>query len=167
MTHYDRVHSPLGELLLTSDGRHLTGLYFSDAGAGPRPQADWRLDPELPLLVEVRRQLAEYFAARRRAFDVPLAPAGTPFQQRVWTALLGIAYGATASYGEIARCIGAPGSARAVGAANRSNPIAVIVPCHRVVGADGSMTGYAGGVPRKLALLALERHPGADRSPAI
>lgn len=107
-------------------------------------------------LVEVARQLAEYQAGERQAFDLPLAPQGTPFQQQVWAALREIPYGHTVSYGELARALGNPDGARAVGRANATNPIALIVPCHRVLGTDGSLTGYAGGLPLKAALLRFE-----------
>ena len=112
---------------------------------------------------DVRRQLGEYLAGERRAFDVPLALAGTPWQQAVWRALLDVPYGETITYTELAARAGRPGAARAAGAANGRNPIAVIVPCHRVVGTGGALTGYAGGVDAKAWLLALER---GDRSPA-
>ncbi|WP_269209352.1 methylated-DNA--[protein]-cysteine S-methyltransferase [Chromobacterium vaccinii] len=107
-------------------------------------------------LAEVARQLAEYQAGERQAFDLPLAPQGTPFQQQVWAALREIPYGHTVSYGELARALGNPDGARAVGRANATNPIALIVPCHRVLGTDGSLTGYAGGLPLKAALLRFE-----------
>jgi methylated-DNA-[protein]-cysteine S-methyltransferase len=108
-------------------------------------------------LREARRQLEEYFAGERREFSLTLEPAGTDFQRRVWQALRGIPYGATMSYGELARRIGNPRAVRAVGLANGANPISIIVPCHRVIGADGSLTGYGGGLERKRFLLALER----------
>ncbi|WP_046168163.1 methylated-DNA--[protein]-cysteine S-methyltransferase [Chromobacterium vaccinii] len=107
-------------------------------------------------LAEVARQLAEYQAGERQTFDLPLAPRGTPFQQQVWAALREIPYGHTVSYGELARALGNPDGARAVGRANATNPIALIVPCHRVLGTDGSLTGYAGGLPLKAALLRFE-----------
>ena len=110
----------------------------------------------------VRDQLGEYFAGRRRLFDIPLALEGTPFQQRVWNALCEIPYGETISYGELARRIGHPSAVRAVGLANGSNPIAIIVPCHRVIGANGTLTGYGGGLPTKARLLDLERGITAD-----
>ncbi|MCA9677318.1 MAG: methylated-DNA--[protein]-cysteine S-methyltransferase, partial [Myxococcales bacterium] len=109
---------------------------------------------------DVRAQLAAYLDGARRAFDVPLAPAGTPFQLAVWDALLAIPYGATESYGALARRLGRPHAARAVGAANGQNPISIIVPCHRVIGADGSLTGYGGGLPAKRWLLAHEQGGG-------
>jgi len=112
---------------------------------------------------EVRRQVEEYCAGERTDFDLELAPSGTPFQRAVWDALLAIPYGETRSYGEIARVIGQPGAARGVGSANHSNPIALIIPCHRVIGADGSLTGYGGGLPLKRALL---EHETEHRPPA-
>ena len=111
------------------------------------------------MLADAARQLADYFAGTRRAFDLPLAPRGTGFQQVVWRALLAIPYGETCSYGELARAIGRPAASRAVGAANGRNPIAIVIPCHRVIGADGSMTGYGGGLPTKKWLLAHEGVP--------
>jgi methylated-DNA-[protein]-cysteine S-methyltransferase len=144
--------SPVGPLTAVTGGRALTALLFDAASADapePPPIAQALLDA-------TERQLADYFAGRRTAFDLPLAPAGTPFQRCVWNALLAIPYGATASYAEIARRIGQPTAMRAVGAANGRNPIAIVIPCHRVIGADGTLTGYAGGLARKQALLALE-----------
>ena len=114
-------------------------------------------DPEAAPLPEVRRQLDDYLAGRRRQFDVPLDFAGTPFQRLCWEALLRIPYGETRTYGQLAAALGAPSASRAVGLANGRNPISIVVPCHRVVGASGSLTGYAGGVERKRALLDLER----------
>lgn len=148
------VDSPIGDLLLVGDGRALHCLSMQ---AGRRPTAvapDWRRDVEA--FDEVRRQLDEYFAGTRTSFDLPLVTDGTQFQRRVWSALQEIPYGETMSYGELARRIGRPAAARAVGLANGSNPIAVIVPCHRVIGSDGSLTGYGGGTSRKRLLLDLE-----------
>ena len=130
----------------------LTRLYFP--GRISPQQAGWTHD-ETPF-VELRRQLDAYFAGELEDFDLRLAPSGTPFQLQVWRALREIPYGATASYGEIARAVGQPGAARAVGGANNRNPIAIIVPCHRVIGAGGSLTGYGGGLDRKRLLLELE-----------
>jgi methylated-DNA-[protein]-cysteine S-methyltransferase len=152
---YTTVASPIGELLLVGDGRALRRLHMR---AGRRPaaiRADWT--PAADAFDDVRTQLEEYFAGRRTSFDVPLAMEGTGFQRLVWSALLEIPYGETVSYGEIARRVGEPGAARAVGVANGSNPIAVIVPCHRVIGANGTLTGYGGGLERKRLLLDLER----------
>jgi methylated-DNA-[protein]-cysteine S-methyltransferase len=113
-------------------------------------------DPDAPPFPELRSQLGEYLAGRRRTFDLPLAPSGTPFQRRCWQALQEIPFGQTRSYGEMARALGEPGAARAVGRANHDNPIGVVIPCHRVIGADGSLTGYAGGLQMKRRLLELE-----------
>jgi methylated-DNA-[protein]-cysteine S-methyltransferase len=155
--------TPVGELLLTTDGEALTAVYFERHrdGGDARPTAAVRAAARAddhPVLAAARVQLEEYFARERRVFDLPLAPAGTVFQRRVWTALLDIPYGATASYGDVARRLGLPLTAsRAVGLANGSNPVSIVVPCHRVVGADGSLTGYGGGLDRKRYLLDLER----------
>ena len=151
------IDSPIGELLLLGDGSALHGLYMQEA---PKPMAlepEWRADPGA--FADVRRQLAEYFGGDRTAFDLPLAVAGTPFQREVWQGLRDIRYGETVSYGELARRIGRPSAVRAVGLANGRNPIAVIVPCHRVIGSDGSLTGYGGGLEAKRRLLELERSP--------
>ncbi len=147
--------SPVGELLLVIDGEGaLTRLQFVDDGGAPPPDAD-RDDAAL---APVTRQLDEYFAGTRRAFQLTLAPRGTPFQRAVWDALGEVPYGETATYGEIAARVGRPTASRAVGAANGANPIAIVVPCHRVVGANGTLTGYGGGLDRKQLLLELEGH---------
>ena len=144
--------SPAGELLLQSDGHSLMSISFAPFHSPP-----WDPDPTDPVLTTARRQLEEYFAGRRHEFDIPLSAAGTPFQQRVWAALRSIPYGRTASYGEIARGLGLPaGASRAVGVANGRKPIAIVVPCHRVIGRNGALTGYAGGLQRKEVLLRLE-----------
>lgn len=149
------IDSPVGDLLLVGDGRALHGLYMTEA---PRPmpvRPEWRRDDAA--FATARRQLGEYFAGERTAFDLSLTLNGTPFQRSVWDALREIPYGRTMSYGELARRIGRPSAVRAVGLANGRNPVSVVVPCHRVIGADGSLTGYGGGVERKRFLLALER----------
>jgi len=148
--------SPLGRMLFTAQCERLTGVYFVGQKHQAVPSADWVQDDHLALFATLADQLAEYFQAERTAFDLPLSPRGTPFQQRVWEALLGIRSGHTVTYGVLAESIGMASSARAVGAAVGRNPISVIIPCHRVVGADGSLTGYAGGLERKRALLLLE-----------
>jgi methylated-DNA-[protein]-cysteine S-methyltransferase len=150
---YTRFESPIGELLAVGDGLALHGLYMQEGRTAIDVRADWEPADE-PFAV-VRAQLADYFEGRT-AFDLPLAMQGTPFQLRAWQALQDIPYGETISYGEQARRIGRPADPRAVGQANGRNPIAVIVPCHRVIGADGSLTGYGGGVERKRHLLDLE-----------
>ncbi len=143
------LDSPLGPLLLTGDGEALTGLYTDQHGRIPA-ELGHRADAEF---AQARGQLEEYFAGKRQDFDLPLNPKGTPFQQRVWLALRRIPYGSTATYGEIAAELGNPQSGRAVGAANGRNPISIIVPCHRVVGSDGKLVGYAGGFSAKRWLL--------------
>ncbi len=153
-TFFTTVDSPIGDLLLTSDGTSLTGLYMSNPRGESRPAREWHRSDE-PFLA-VKEQLAAYFAGALTTFDVPLKAHGTPFQQRVWAALLTIPYGETVSYAEIARRIGDPKAIRAVGAANGRNPISIIIPCHRVIGASGALTGYGGGIERKRALLMLE-----------
>lgn len=150
------IRTPLGALLLARSARGLAGVWFEGQKHHPGPLAA----PQRPndeLLRDAADQLQAYFAAERDAFALPLDLHGTPFQRAVWQALLAIPGGNTCSYAEIARALGAAAALRAVGAAVGRNPLSVIVPCHRVVGSDGSMTGYAGGVERKRALLALER----------
>jgi len=151
---YTSVDSPIGELLLIGDDHALHGLYMQEGRKPMRIASSWK--PSRAPFASVQRQLSEYFAGQRIAFDVPLGMNGNPFERRVWQALLEIPYGETVSYGEIARRVGQPSAARAVGLANGRNPIAVIVPCHRVIGADGSLTGYGGGLERKRLLLELE-----------
>ncbi len=154
-TVYTVVDSPIGELTLVGDGEALTALYFADHARRPGPDTFGpRADGPF---ADAREQLAEYFAGERTAFDLPLAPRGNPFQRRVWQLLTAIPHGRTRTYGQLAAQLGDPGLARAVGAANGRNPISIVVPCHRVVGRDGSLTGYAGGLARKAYLLDLER----------
>ncbi len=153
---YCRLRSCLGEILLTSDGERLTGLYFEGQKDEPRVGPHWRLDVGAAPFERVRSQLQGYASGTLREFDLPLALRGTDFQRRVWQALCDIGFGQTISYSELARRIGSPSAVRAVGAAVGRNPVSVIVPCHRIVGADGSLTGYAGGLDRKRALLAHE-----------
>jgi methylated-DNA-[protein]-cysteine S-methyltransferase len=145
--------SPVGELVLTSDGEALTGLHLPlpDGGAAPLPGSGWRRD-EAPFR-EALEQLCAYFNGERTGFDLELRMAGTPFQRLAWDALSTIPFGTTISYAEQAVRIGRPGAARAVGAANGRNPIAIVVPCHRVIGSSGSLTGYGGGLPLKEWLL--------------
>ncbi len=152
---YSIITSPIGELLLTSDGKSVTGVSMQNQKHGPKRTKDWKRNDAA--LNEPRTQLQAYFAGELRDFELPLAAKGTPFQQRVWRALCAIPYGATISYGELARRIGQPTASRAVGLANGRNPIAIVVPCHRVIGANGSLTGYGGGLERKRWLLAHER----------
>ncbi len=148
--------TPLGRVLLAATPQGLAGLWFE--GQRPHPDASrWRRAPAHPVLVQARRQLDDYFAGRRTQFDLPLdLQRGTAFQQSVWRALLAIPCGGLSTYSALGRAIGKPLAVRAVGAAVGRNPLSVVVPCHRVLGADGSLTGYAGGLERKSALLRLE-----------
>jgi methylated-DNA-[protein]-cysteine S-methyltransferase len=153
------VESPIGRLTLTSDGVALTGLYMGTPAKRPAFGKEWAQNGAAGPLPMVVRQLQEYFAGKRRKFELPLRMQGTAFQQRVWRELIEIPYGETWSYGQLAKRIGNPSASRAVGLANGRNPIAVIVPCHRVIGADGSLTGFGGGLPRKRWLLTHEGMP--------
>ena len=159
-TYTTTLDSPIGPLLLTSDGTALTRLLI-----GGDPDPSWSPEP-CPVLESAVAQLQEYFAGSRTEFDLPLAPTGTPFQQSVWRALRDIPYAGTESYGQLAARVGNSRASRAVGLANGRNPISIVVPCHRVVGANGSLVGYGGGLDRKRTLLDLERRtagtaPGA------
>lgn len=164
---YDIVESPVGELLLTANGDGLTGVYFAKHPQGHRPEPGWQRASAVPnsaarTIDLAREELGAYFAGARIDFTVPLAMTGTPFQARVWTELRRIGYGETISYLELARRLGDPRAVRAVGGANGRNPVPVIVPCHRVIGADGSLTGFGGGIERKRWLL---QHEGALQAP--
>jgi methylated-DNA-[protein]-cysteine S-methyltransferase len=165
---WSAVASPVDELTLVTDGEALTWLLFDSFQGRPSPTLD-RLrtlprDDDHPVLAAAAAQLAEYFAGERQAFDLPLNPHGTEFQRAVWGQLRTIPYGGKLSYGDIARRLGlAPGASRAVGLANGSNPISIIIPCHRVIGADGSLTGFGGGLPRKQLLLDLESSVDGSR----
>jgi methylated-DNA-[protein]-cysteine S-methyltransferase len=146
-TYFSLFPSPLGDLLLVSNGEALTGLHM----VGEAPEPDWLRDDGL--FRDVRAQLTEYLAGERRTFDLPLRLEGTPFQRRVWDELCRIPFGETISYAELARRVGQPGAARAVGSANGRNRIGLIIPCHRVIAADGGLGGYGGGLDRKRWLL--------------
>lgn len=154
-TYYDEIDSPVGRLRLVADPGGLCGMYF-EMESHPTPIEPTWIRASRPL-AHVRRQLDEYFAGRRQTFELALNPHGTPFQLAVWMQLRGIPYGTTISYGELARRVGNPAASRAVGAANGRNPLSIIVPCHRVIGAGGTLTGYGGGLPIKQFLLDLER----------
>ncbi len=151
------MNSPIGELRIVEHDGAITQIEFTPFRDGDgRPRGD--RDDQHPVLVEGRRQLAAYFDRDLKEFDLPLAPYGSEFQQRVWEQLRGIGYGETASYGEIAARLGKTNAAsRAVGLANGRNPIPIVIPCHRVIGANGTLTGYAGGLDRKQTLLGLEQ----------
>ena len=152
---YDHYESPQGTMLITATEKGLAGVYFRGQKHFPK-RRDWRRDPRNAVLQQAKRELAEYFAGKRTHFSVALDPQGTPFQRSVWKQIAKVAFGKTLTYGELARRAGHPGSARAAGAATGRNPIGIIVPCHRIMGANGALTGYAGGLARKRALLALE-----------
>jgi methylated-DNA-[protein]-cysteine S-methyltransferase len=157
------MSSPIGELRLLATEAGLVGVRFESSRHDPPPPEGWVADDGRSragdTLARARQQLEEYFAHRRTTFDLPLAPYGTPFEERVWSALREIPFGSTSSYGELARRIGAPSAARAVGAANGKNPLPIVVPCHRVLGAHGELTGFGGGIERKRWLLAHEASP--------
>jgi methylated-DNA-[protein]-cysteine S-methyltransferase len=153
--YYAWVESPVGRLLVAADEAGLRQVLFAEGRAEVRPEPGWREDA--CALAETVRQLGAYFAGHLRQFNLPLAPQGTPFQQRVWHELLNIPYGETISYGELARRIGNRNGSRAVGLANGANPISIVIPCHRVIGSNGNLTGYGGGLKNKQWLLALER----------
>lgn len=155
MISYTYLETPVGVLLLEANEDGLREIAFSKAGRRLPPQSDWQEDATV--FRETIRQLRAYFAGELEEFEIRLAPEGTSFQRRVWTELLNIPYGETASYGELARRIGNPKACRAVGLANGSNPIPIIIPCHRVIGSNGKLTGYGGGLPVKEKLLALEK----------
>ena len=155
-TMYTIFESPVGRLLLMSDGQSLTGLHTDSDKHRPAMRPDWIHDDDATPFAQVKDQMRAYFDGRLTDFDLPLAPQGTEFQLRVWRELRGIPYGETISYSELARRIGNPNASRAVGMANAHNPISIIVPCHRVIGADHSLTGYAGGLERKRMLLTHE-----------
>ncbi len=151
------IDSPYGPLTLVADDESLCCLYMDRQRHRPAEETFGHPDPSAPIFTETERQLKEYFAGQRRDFDVPLSFAGTEFQRIVWAALCEIPYGETVSYGQLADRLGRPAASRAVGLANGKNPVSIIVPCHRVVGSKGDLTGYGGGIERKRRLLDFER----------
>jgi methylated-DNA-[protein]-cysteine S-methyltransferase len=153
---YKETDSPVGKLKLIASDSALVGVLW-ERGKTIRVTLDARkLDPHHPILIEAERQLSEYFARKRTHFDLPLDPRGTDFQKKVWRSLRQIPFATTTSYAEIARSIGSPRASRAVGAANAKNPLSIVVPCHRVIGSNGALTGFGGGLEIKAQLLALE-----------
>jgi AraC family transcriptional regulator, regulatory protein of adaptative response / methylated-DNA-[protein]-cysteine methyltransferase len=174
VAHFAEINTAIGEMVAAATDTHLLLLEFAHRRALDRQleqaarATGTRFEPgDSPILDQLRTELAEYFAGRRRAFDVPLRTPGTGFQMRVWAELLRIPYGATTSYGRLATRIGNPSAVRAVARANGDNRIAIIVPCHRVIGSDGSLTGYGGGLWRKKKLLDLEARTDALRLPGL
>ena len=155
MLAYDQFESPQGTMIITATPKGLAGVYFKGQKHFPK-RREWKRDARHPVLRKARRELMEYFAGKRARFEVALDPQGTDFQRSVWKQIAKVGFGKTLTYGELAKRAGHPGSARAAGAATGRNPIGIIVPCHRIVGSNGSLTGYAGGLERKRALLALE-----------
>jgi methylated-DNA-[protein]-cysteine S-methyltransferase len=166
MRYYDTYESPQGRILLVATEAAVCGVYFIGQKHFPEKEKAWRRDPDHAPLKQAKRELQEYFAGKRKRFMVALAPEGTPFQRAIWKAISSVGFGETITYGELAQRARHPGSARAAGAATGRNPIGIIVPCHRIVGANGSLTGYAGGLGRKRSLLALEGASPALLSPA-
>ena len=156
MIRYARYQSPLGPVIAIANEHGITHIDFVGAKYARAIAPDWVEDPQSPALRACLAQLAQYFAGERTTFELPLAPEGSSFQQRVWQEIARVPYGKTITYGELAKRAGAPGQARAAGAATGRNPIGVVIPCHRIMGADGSLTGYAGGLERKRGLLELE-----------
>lgn len=163
MVRYVRQDSVLGSLVLGEEDGRIVLLGFGEKDVPKAGQ-----EAETPVLAQARAQLDAYFAGERKAFELPLNPVGTEFQRRVWEALCGIPYGETRSYGQVAASLGKPGAARAVGMANNRNPISIIIPCHRVIGANGALVGYGGGLDIKIKLLEIEGYishsGGADSS---
>ena len=153
---YKEMKSPVGKLKLVASSNALVAVLWEKERPNRVKLGTMNLDPQHPILIEAERQLAEYFAGERIRFDLPLQLNGTEFQKKVWQALRDIPFGKTKSYQDLARAVGSPKASRAVGAANGKNPLSIVVPCHRVVGANGALTGFAGGLATKAALLALE-----------
>jgi methylated-DNA-[protein]-cysteine S-methyltransferase len=162
---YSRIATPLGAMLLAASDEGLCGAWFVGQKHAPALGAGWREDASRPVLRDAAAQLGEYFAGTRTHFALPLAPRGTPFQRAIWDAIAAVPFGATISYAALATHAGHPGAARAAGAATGRNPLSIVVPCHRIVGAGGALVGYAGGLERKRRLLAQER-TAAARPPA-
>ena len=185
MTYYTIFESPIGKLLLTSDGTHITRLFMNDHEGGPTatagfaeekdarakfgslPLLEWEAGEHLPVIQKAKAQIDDFFAGKRQDFDIPLKPVGSEFQRTVWDELTRIPFGKTISYGELAKRIGKPDAPRAVGLANGKNPISIIVPCHRVIGASGKLTGYGGGIDRKMWLLEHEATVCGAKQPEL
>lgn len=160
MRHYQTVPFPVGSVTMIEEGGQIIYIGFGS-------ERDDAIKKETPVLTEALRQLTDYFDGELKAFDLPLKLVGTPFQMKTWAALQTIPYGETRSYGEIARQIGNAKASRAVGMANHNNPVSIVVPCHRVIGADGSLTGYGGGLPIKRQLLEMESHYSREHNSSL
>lgn len=154
--YYDTFPSPIGALSVAADAAGVHHILFAQNRYDASGRARWQHDPDAPLVREAREQLLDYLHGGRRSFDLPLAPTGTPFQLQVWHTLAQIPFGQTWSYAQLAHAVGRPAASRAVGAANGRNPLPIVLPCHRVIGANGALTGFGGGLPTKQALLQLE-----------
>ena len=157
---YKEMQSPVGKLKLVASSKALVAVLWEEERPNRVKLDTMNLDPQHPILIEAERQLSEYFAGKRIQFDLPLQPDGTEFQKKVWQALRDIPFGKTKSYLDVARAVGSPDASRAVGAANGKNPLSIVVPCHRVVGANGALTGFAGGLETKAALLSFRSETG-------
>jgi len=164
---YKKIKSPIGELKLVASSNALVAVLWEPERRNRVKLDTPKLAPEQPILLETERQLSEYFAGKRTQFDLPLEPDGSEFQKKVWQALRQIPFGRTQSYLNLAKAVGSPRASRAVGAANAKNPLSIIVPCHRVVGTNGSLTGFAGGLHAKAMLLALETRVAATMNGEI
>lgn len=160
MKRYGFYESPCGQMLLVARDEGLSGVYFEGQKYYPSIDPTWRRDEQQSLIAQARRELTEYFAGKRQRFELALAPEGTPFQRSIWQAIARVGFGETISYGQLAQSAGYPGKARAAGAATGRNPLTIIIPCHRIVASNGALTGYAGGLERKHALLSLESRMG-------
>jgi methylated-DNA-[protein]-cysteine S-methyltransferase len=164
---YKEINSPVGKLKIIAGPKTLVAIEWEGERGNRKQQGSMKLEPRHPILLETERQLGEYFAGTRTRFDLPLETRGSDFENKVWRALEKIPYGKTRSYLDLAKTIGAPKACRAVGAANSRNPLPIVVPCHRVIGANGKLTGFAGGLERKATLLAHEARalaaPGRGR----
>jgi methylated-DNA-[protein]-cysteine S-methyltransferase len=165
MTSYNLLKTKhLGDLLLTADEKQLTGIYFQDCRHAPGPRADWKLDARHLVLKQAGAELQEYLGGQRKDFSVPLRFKGTDFQNEVWRQISRIPFGQTITYSELARRAGNPDAVRAAGTATGRNPLSIIIPCHRVIGKDRTMHGYAGGLKRKVHLLELEARPTPSKT---
>ncbi|HSQ19509.1 MAG TPA: methylated-DNA--[protein]-cysteine S-methyltransferase [Blastocatellia bacterium] len=160
---YKEINSPVGKLKIIASAKTLVAIEWEEESGNRKRQDPLKCEPRHPILLETERQLGEYFAGTRTRFDLPLEARGSDFEKKVWRALEKIPYGKTRSYLDLAKAIGSPKACRAVGAANSRNPLPIVVPCHRVIGADGKLTGFAGGLERKASLLAHEAR--ADAAP--